>query len=187
MPYKDRDKRLAYHRQYNGPHYDKNKDKRKWQVRERRLKIKAWWKEYKEGLVCVDCGFEGKDNVWAIEHDHLEPKEKRRVISRMVSEGCSIKSILEECAKCEVVCSNCHRRREHDRYHEGKLTHDRSRNPEALVDAIRRRNSNKRKKREKLIDEYTDRLPPGPDPQPLPSLKRSEVIKRYTDYDERVD
>lgn len=188
VPIKDRQKRLKYHKQYNAHHYAANKDKRRWQVRERRLKIKAWWREYKEGLVCVDCGFEGKDNPWALEHDHLNPEDKSRVISRMVSEGRSIKSILEEVAKCEPVCSNCHRKREYLRHGEGLLNTDgRSRQPSALKDQMRRRNSRKRVKREKIKEEYKGKRRPGPDPDPLPSLDHDSVVKRYKEHDERVD
>lgn len=191
MPIKDRQKRLKYHQQYNKHHYEANKDKRKWQVRERRNKIKKWWREYKAGLVCVDCGFEGKDNIWAIEHDHIDPTNKKRVISRMVSEGRSIKSILEECAKCEVVCSNCHRKREHERMLEKQTnTSERSRHPSALSDQIRRRNSRKRVKRQKLKEEYVGKRRPGPAPKPLPSIKQEDVAKRYEEYDaaqEKVD
>lgn len=191
MPLRDRQKRLQYHRKYNKHHYEANKDKRKWQVRQRRQKIKAWWREYKATMVCTDCGFEGKNNIWAMEHDHINPSNKSRVVSRMVSEGRSIDSIKKEIAKCEPVCANCHRKREHIRMMErGDNTSDRSREPAALSDQIRRRNARKRNKRDKLKEEYAGKRRPGPAPQPLPSIKQADVAKRYEEYDaaqEKVD
>jgi hypothetical protein len=53
---------------------------------------------------CVDC--DEKDIV-VLEFDHLRDKEHS--IAAMMLERWE--KILEEIAKCEVVCSNCHRRR----------------------------------------------------------------------------
>jgi hypothetical protein len=54
---------------------------------------------------CVDCG--ERDPV-VLEFDHLRDKEFD--IGRELSRR-SWHSILEEMAKCDVVCANCHRRR----------------------------------------------------------------------------
>ena len=54
---------------------------------------------------CVDCG---ETDAMVLEFDHLRDKEFG--ISRGLRER-SWKSILDEMAKCEVVCANCHRRR----------------------------------------------------------------------------
>jgi hypothetical protein len=184
MPIKDRAKRLAYHRNYNGTHYANNHDKRKNQVRKRRQKIKKWWREYKATLVCVDCGFKGSDNIWAMEFDHLVPSEKSRTVSRMVGEGVSIATIQAEIAKCEPVCSNCHRKREHTRWTDGKPNNkDRSMKPSAISGHLRRRNAEKRLKRQKVVDEYAKlgRLPPGPKPKPLRSHKPSDIAARQAE------
>jgi len=36
--------------------------------------------------------------------------EKLECVSRMVSRNCAWGSVLDEIAKCEVLCSNCHRK-----------------------------------------------------------------------------
>lgn len=55
---------------------------------------------------CMDCG--NKFHFAAMDFDHRGEDEKLGNVSRMVSLG-SKKKILEEVAKCDLVCSNCHR------------------------------------------------------------------------------
>lgn len=192
MPIKDRAKRESYMKDYNGKHYHNNKDKRKKQVRQRRIEIKVWYQGLKRTLVCLDCGFSGDTSPWAIEFDHLVPTEKKRTISRMVSEGRSKESILDEIEKCEAVCANCHREREYQRWMNGEPNNiNRSRHTSAMYDHIRRRNAMKRKKREHIAKEYAERdgamesrpKPSGPSPQPLPRLDSKSLKERYAAYD----
>lgn len=56
---------------------------------------------------CVDCG---EDDKVVLEWDHVRG-EKHSNIADMVRMGASETKILEELAKCEVVCANCHRKR----------------------------------------------------------------------------
>lgn len=46
--------------------------------------------------------------------DHLDTEEKLYAIARLPPLG-SIKKIMDEVKKCEVVCSNCHRERTYQR------------------------------------------------------------------------
>ena len=55
---------------------------------------------------CVDCGI---DDVVVLEFDHL--RDKRFHISEGIRGNRSLGALLDEMAKCEVVCANCHRRR----------------------------------------------------------------------------
>lgn len=55
---------------------------------------------------CVDCG--ERDPV-VLEFDHVG--EKVSSISKLVSDGASRTAVDTEIARCEVVCTNCHRRR----------------------------------------------------------------------------
>jgi hypothetical protein len=57
---------------------------------------------------CIVCGCQRE--VWQMEFDHLADKE-HGWISRLVASRYSIKVILEEIAKCQVVCALCHRRK----------------------------------------------------------------------------
>jgi hypothetical protein len=54
---------------------------------------------------CVDCG---ESDPIVLEFDHL--REKRFCIGQGFWER-NWQSVLDEIAKCEVVCANCHRRR----------------------------------------------------------------------------
>ena len=66
--------------------------------------------EYLASHACVDCG--EKDPI-VLDFDHLHSKIKD--VSDMSSSGWSIRKIQEEIDKCEVRCSNCHRRITHKR------------------------------------------------------------------------
>lgn len=54
---------------------------------------------------CVDCG---EDDVKVLEFDHL--RDKKFEVSKKLSDR-RWDSLLQEIAKCDVVCANCHRRR----------------------------------------------------------------------------
>ena len=68
---------------------------------------------------CVDCKRVYPPCV--MDFDHLPSFKKKRKISNMMSSQFSEKAILEEVAKCDVVCSNCHRLRTTARAQQHKL------------------------------------------------------------------
>jgi hypothetical protein len=45
-----------------------------------------------------------------MDFDHREPAMKRSGVTRMVGRAGAAR-ILEEAAKCDIVCANCHRSR----------------------------------------------------------------------------
>ena len=55
---------------------------------------------------CVDCG--ERDPV-VLQFDHL--RDKRKNVAYMCTAGFAWATILEEIAKCEVRCANCHTRK----------------------------------------------------------------------------
>ena len=55
---------------------------------------------------CVDCG---EADPVVLEFDHLE--EKTASISVLMSQTATSKAVEAEIRRCEVVCTNCHRRR----------------------------------------------------------------------------
>jgi len=55
---------------------------------------------------CADCG--RRYPPYVMDFDHVRGKKAMNV-ARMVNQRRSLKKIREEIAKCEVVCSNCHR------------------------------------------------------------------------------
>lgn len=60
---------------------------------------------------CVDCG---ESDIIVLEFDHVRGT-KLHNISNMVQQGHGLNALLEEMAKCEVRCANCHRRQTYKR------------------------------------------------------------------------
>jgi hypothetical protein len=69
----------------------------------RRLKNKQAVLEYL-GVKGCSCG---ESRLPTLEFHHRNPKEKEFNISRLLS--ASLKTLLKEVSKCEVICANCHR------------------------------------------------------------------------------
>jgi hypothetical protein len=57
---------------------------------------------------CGDCG--GSLPPCAMDFDHRDPAQKRYTVTRMIGRAGTTR-ILEEIAKCDIVCANCHRLR----------------------------------------------------------------------------
>jgi transcriptional antiterminator len=80
-------------------------------TRDRRNKIVKFIQEYKQNNPCTDCG----ENYpyWIMEFDHLDDKLFNVSSFRQKTE--SLEEVKKEIAKCELVCSNCHKNRTHFR------------------------------------------------------------------------
>lgn len=59
---------------------------------------------------CTDCGV--KYPYFVMQFDHLDPSQKSFNIGSFSTQ--SMSQVLEEIAKCEVVCANCHATRTHN-------------------------------------------------------------------------
>ncbi len=59
-------------------------------------------------MPCMSCS--GTFPVCAMEFDHREGTQKSGFVSRMAG-NVTIRKLLEEVAKCDIVCTNCHRDR----------------------------------------------------------------------------
>jgi len=83
--------------------------KEKWmqRQRDRRGKAMRYVQEYKQSHGCLDCG----ENYpyWILELDHTRG-QKVANLSIMVKQN-TLEQVIEELAKCDVVCANCHRNR----------------------------------------------------------------------------
>jgi len=75
------------------------------------LKRLLWLSEFKLAAGCTDCGY--RANAAALEFDHLVLRLGGPTVASLV--GGSMKALLAEIAQCEIVCSNCHSIRTHDR------------------------------------------------------------------------
>lgn len=70
----------------------------------RKRKIAASVEDIKKNLQCKNCG---NDDFRVLDFHHKNDKEFN--ISEASTKGYGNKKIFEEIAKCEVLCSNCHR------------------------------------------------------------------------------
>jgi hypothetical protein len=57
---------------------------------------------------CMDCG--NRFPSYAMEFDHRDAMTKRGAITQMIGRA-GWQKILDEVAKCDIVCTNCHRHR----------------------------------------------------------------------------
>ena len=71
---------------------------------------KDWYDDLKSGP-CTDCG--QTFSPCAMEWDHRDPATKEFTIGQ--TRTLAKDRVLAEIAKCDLVCANCHRMREHQR------------------------------------------------------------------------
>lgn len=80
------------------------KAKSKAYLQERR----KWYDEYKQTLKCSKCG---ENHLACLEFHHINPKEKNFGIAEALRQlNLGKEDILKEINKCEVLCSNCHKK-----------------------------------------------------------------------------
>lgn len=92
-------------------YYAENRDKHLIVVGDRNKKIKehlrqCMW-DYLSANPCVDCG---ESDPIVLEFDHVRG-EKSNNISTMMQNSYSWTKVLAEIEKCDVRCSNCHKRK----------------------------------------------------------------------------
>jgi hypothetical protein len=82
-----------------------NKARRQAQNKRRQAEFMAWYINLKAGRPCTDCGLEF--HPAAMQWDHLPGHNKKADLAFLARRG-SRERVLEEIAKCELVCANCH-------------------------------------------------------------------------------
>lgn len=97
---------ISCQKQYRKEHYERNKAKYIKKAKERDHQIQNWWREYKKSLKCSRCS---EDHPACLDFHHIDPLGKDNSVSRLIAMG-NKRKILDEVKKCEVLCSNCHRK-----------------------------------------------------------------------------
>ncbi len=103
MPSKDEVR--AYNRLYyqrNREQLLKNQATKNKRFAENRRK---WLVEYKKTLKCIRCG---ESHPATLTFHHKNGSEKSFEIGNALKLGVSLKRLLAEIDKCEVICANCH-------------------------------------------------------------------------------
>jgi hypothetical protein len=108
MPRKDKSLNAADFRKW----YANNKKVHQERVKQQKERNFKEICEYKESTPCADCG--KNYPYYVMDFDHRDPATKKFTIASK-AKSTSRKQIWEEIAKCDVVCSNCHRERTHGR------------------------------------------------------------------------
>jgi transcription elongation factor Elf1 len=103
MPFKNPERKLEYAREL----YQKQKRLAVQRVSKRKKELKKWLNNYKQLLKCSSCN---ENHPATIDFHHKYGKEKDRTISYLICNGYSIDSVKKELEKCEILCSNCHRK-----------------------------------------------------------------------------
>ncbi len=92
-------------RTHDAAYHQRRRPLRAAQKRERYEALLAWMRDYKSSRPCADCG--GRFHPVAMTFDHLPGTTKRTDVSTLLHSGYR-KLLLDEIAKCELVCANCH-------------------------------------------------------------------------------
>ena len=86
-----------------------DKERRQRRDKERNELKAKYIQDYKQSSGCIDCG--NMYPYWMLDLDHVRG-EKIANLSKMSRGGTySLQQIVDEIAKCDVVCANCHRDR----------------------------------------------------------------------------
>lgn len=109
MPHKDRAAKNAYHRAYSQKHKDVINARVVACNRKARLDRYAKIQTIKEASPCTDCGRSYASFV--MDFDHRDPTQKVSDVSTLVKNCASWARVLDEIAKCHLVCVCCHRLR----------------------------------------------------------------------------
>ena len=91
-------------------YYDNHRNIELQRSKDRAKANRQWMRELKEATGCLICST--KEDL---EYHHRDPSQKHKRLSKMVNH--SKQRILEEIAKCDVLCKQCHN--DKHRYVEG--------------------------------------------------------------------
>lgn len=113
---KKKDKRKKYCKEcakdYRKKYYEANREKSieysKNTNKSFKIKLQQYIWDYLSENPCIVCG-EGDPIV--LEFDHRDTSEKYMNVCNMVNTRHSLKKIKSEIEKCDVLCSNCHKRK----------------------------------------------------------------------------
>lgn len=115
MPFKDEETRKTYMRNYHKEYYLKNTEKLKAKTvdmnRKIRLRNREFLKKIKESSPCSDC--KNYYPYYVMTFDHIF--EKTESLANLSRACVSLERLQQEIDNCELVCSNCHHIRTHER------------------------------------------------------------------------
>src|SRR5688500_3885976 len=103
MPSPDIEKRRQYWRDYYYRHPERARE-----IRTRKKnELAAWFREFKSQLQCERCG---EADPVCLGFHHVDAEEKTFPLGDLRKRGWCRERVLEEVARCAVLCANCHRK-----------------------------------------------------------------------------
>jgi len=97
-------------RTHNREKYKNNSDERK-RVRKNVKNIynrnREYVLQYLSDKSCSQCP---ENHIAALDFHHRDPNQKEQSIARLSRNGISLDRIKKEIEKCDILCSNCHRK-----------------------------------------------------------------------------
>ena len=104
---------VGYRPGYRRPNPERDKALQRVRDRRKRAEMRRWFIDHKATLRCERCG---ENHPATLDFHHVIPGTKLAEVSVMVSKvpRYSKARILEEMAKCRILCANCHRKEHWD-------------------------------------------------------------------------
>lgn len=96
------------HNEYNRLWAKKHRTKYAKYLKDWRIKRMIWFQSLKQGKSCQDCG---ENDIICLDYHHLDPKTKEGLPQSIAKSTVDNEKVLAEIAKCDLICSNCHRKR----------------------------------------------------------------------------
>lgn len=88
-------------------HYIKNREVRRAEIKRRMQSVLNFVRGFKAGSWCLKCG---ERESCCLDFHHRDPQHKEFLVSTMARRGFSIRNVLIEIIKCDILCANCHRK-----------------------------------------------------------------------------
>jgi len=92
---------------YQKKHYEDNKNDYIQKKNNRKKLLKEFVNSIKGEAKCSHCP---EDDIACLDFHHIDDKDKDFNIGLAVNRGVSIETLQKEIDKCEILCSNCHRK-----------------------------------------------------------------------------
>jgi len=92
---------------HNATYYIKNKEKQLQRQRIKRDELRKYVLNIKQTSCCKVCG---EKHIAVLDFHHRDSKTKDTTVAIAINREWSIKRLQQEIDKCDILCSNCHRK-----------------------------------------------------------------------------
>lgn len=76
-----------------------------------RKELRHYIEDFKTDKKCLYCP--ESDSI-CLEFHHRNPQEKIDTIPNLIKKGVSLRDLIKEMNKCDLLCSNCHKKKHRD-------------------------------------------------------------------------